>query len=175
MQNPILSWLIISDWVQLWHADRLRTALSRVNQDCEEWIKSQSSSPTSLSSPFVHAELTPTHPPNTNYGHSSGTSLGLKVFVWSSFWEKTVLTCFVIFFFQMTRIMMPYAIIFFHCLSAAWHCWLFFRKFLKDMKWELLFSVIWPRNNTILWLSRYLDLASLNWGKTWKIIIWILL
>ncbi|RZB80374.1 Syndetin isoform C [Glycine soja] len=58
---------------------RLRTALSRVNQDCEEWIKSQSSSPTSLSSPFVHAELTPTHPPNTNYGHSSGTSLGLKV------------------------------------------------------------------------------------------------
>ncbi|KAG4974369.1 hypothetical protein JHK87_031190 [Glycine soja] len=57
---------------------RLRTALSRVNQDCEEWIKSQSSSPTSLSSPFVHAELTPTHPPNTNYGHSSGTSLGLK-------------------------------------------------------------------------------------------------
>ncbi|KAL5169819.1 Syndetin [Glycine soja] len=58
--------------------NRLRTALSRVNQDCEEWIKSQSSSPTSLSSPFVHAELTPTHPPNTNYGHSSGTSLGLK-------------------------------------------------------------------------------------------------
>ncbi|XP_014620084.1 syndetin-like isoform X3 [Glycine soja] len=57
---------------------RLRTALSRVNQDCEEWIKSQSSSPTSLGSPFVHTELTPTHPPNTNFGHSSGTSLGLK-------------------------------------------------------------------------------------------------
>ncbi|KAK7404811.1 hypothetical protein VNO78_05778 [Psophocarpus tetragonolobus] len=57
---------------------RLRMALSRVNQDCEEWIKSQSSSPTSLTSPFVHAELTPTNPPNMNFGHSSGTSLGLK-------------------------------------------------------------------------------------------------
>ncbi|XP_020215445.1 syndetin isoform X1 [Cajanus cajan] len=57
---------------------RLRTALSRVNQDCEEWIKSQSSSPTSLSSSFVHAELTPTSPPNTNFLHSPGTSLGLK-------------------------------------------------------------------------------------------------
>ncbi|KAK8463967.1 hypothetical protein PHAVU_011G088000 [Phaseolus vulgaris] len=50
---------------------RLRTALSRVNQDCEEWIKSQLSSPTSLT------ELTPTNPPNANFGHSSGTSLGL--------------------------------------------------------------------------------------------------
>ncbi|KAL2328530.1 hypothetical protein Fmac_021957 [Flemingia macrophylla] len=57
---------------------RLRTALSRVNQDCEEWIKSQSSSPTSLSSSFVQAELTPTNPPNLNFLHSSGTSLGLK-------------------------------------------------------------------------------------------------
>ncbi|CAJ1979208.1 unnamed protein product [Sphenostylis stenocarpa] len=55
---------------------RLRTALSRVNQDCEEWIKSQSSSPTSLTSSFVHTELTPINPPNTNFG--SGTSLGLK-------------------------------------------------------------------------------------------------
>ncbi|RDX80237.1 Syndetin, partial [Mucuna pruriens] len=59
------------------NTNRLRTALSRVNQDCEEWIKSQSSSPTSLSSSFMHAELTPTSPPNTNFGHS-GTSLGLK-------------------------------------------------------------------------------------------------
>ncbi|TKY67135.1 Syndetin protein [Spatholobus suberectus] len=56
---------------------RLRAALSRVNQDCEAWIKSQSSSPTSLNSSFVHAELTPTNAPNTNFGHS-GTSLGLK-------------------------------------------------------------------------------------------------
>ncbi|XP_061353458.1 uncharacterized protein LOC133298220 isoform X2 [Gastrolobium bilobum] len=57
---------------------RLRTALSRINQECEEWMKSQMSSPTALSSSFVHAELTPTNPPNTNFGHSSGTSLGLK-------------------------------------------------------------------------------------------------
>ncbi|XP_027908822.1 syndetin isoform X2 [Vigna unguiculata] len=56
---------------------RLRTALSRVNQDCEEWIKPQSSSPTSLTSSFAHPELTPTNPPNANFGHSSGTSLGL--------------------------------------------------------------------------------------------------
>ncbi|XP_057456042.1 uncharacterized protein LOC130747201 isoform X2 [Lotus japonicus] len=57
---------------------RLRTALSRINQDCEEWIKPQSSSPSSLSSSFVHAEFTPMNPPNSNVGHSSGTSLGLK-------------------------------------------------------------------------------------------------
>ncbi|XP_047179603.1 syndetin isoform X2 [Vigna umbellata] len=56
---------------------RLRTALSRINQDCEEWIKPQSSSPTSLTSSFAHAELTPTNPPNANLGHSSGTSFGL--------------------------------------------------------------------------------------------------
>ncbi|XP_027345196.1 syndetin isoform X2 [Abrus precatorius] len=56
----------------------LRTALSRINQDCEEWIKFQSSSPTSLSSSFMHTELIPTNPPHANFGHSSGTSLGLK-------------------------------------------------------------------------------------------------
>ncbi|KAI4322344.1 hypothetical protein L6164_022049 [Bauhinia variegata] len=53
---------------------RLRTALSRINQDCEQWIKSQSPSPTSSSTSFVHAEVTPTSPPSL----SSGTSLGLK-------------------------------------------------------------------------------------------------
>ncbi|KAK7257667.1 hypothetical protein RIF29_31807 [Crotalaria pallida] len=57
---------------------RLRTALSRVNQDCDEWIKPQSSSPLSLGSSFVHAELTPASPPNTNFAHSSGSSFGLK-------------------------------------------------------------------------------------------------
>ncbi|XP_014493837.1 syndetin isoform X1 [Vigna radiata var. radiata] len=56
---------------------RLTTALSRINQDCEEWIKPQSSSPTSLTSSFAHAELTPTNPPNANLGLSSGTSFGL--------------------------------------------------------------------------------------------------
>lgn len=57
---------------------RLRTALSRINQDCEEWLKPpHSSSPTSSSS-FVHAELTPTNPPNMNFGHPSGTAFSLK-------------------------------------------------------------------------------------------------
>ncbi|CAI8616301.1 unnamed protein product [Vicia faba] len=57
---------------------RLRTALSRINQDCEEWLRPNSSSPTSLSSSFVHAELTPTNPPNMNFGHPSGTAFSLK-------------------------------------------------------------------------------------------------
>ncbi|XP_004506085.1 uncharacterized protein [Cicer arietinum] len=57
---------------------RLKTALSRINQDCEELLKPQSSSPISLSSSFVHADLTPTSPPHTNFGHSSGTSFSLK-------------------------------------------------------------------------------------------------
>ncbi|CAL5212204.1 unnamed protein product [Lathyrus oleraceus] len=57
---------------------RLRTALSRINQDCEEWLRPHSSSPTSLSSSFVHAELTPTNPPNMNFGQPSGTGFSLK-------------------------------------------------------------------------------------------------
>ncbi|CAK8576280.1 unnamed protein product [Lathyrus sativus] len=57
---------------------RLRTALSRINQDCEEWLRPNSSSPTSLSSSFVHAELTPINPPNMNFGHPSGTAFSLK-------------------------------------------------------------------------------------------------
>ncbi|GAU35377.1 hypothetical protein TSUD_57260 [Trifolium subterraneum] len=57
---------------------RLRTALSRINQESEEWLKPHSASPTSLSSPFVHAELTPTSPPNMNSGHPSATAFSLK-------------------------------------------------------------------------------------------------
>ncbi|KAK7262226.1 hypothetical protein RJT34_29789 [Clitoria ternatea] len=60
------------------NCNRLRTALSRINQDCEEWIRTQGSSPTSLGSSFIHAELPPTNPPNMNFSHSPGTSLGLK-------------------------------------------------------------------------------------------------
>ncbi|KAF2321725.1 hypothetical protein GH714_001889 [Hevea brasiliensis] len=56
---------------------RLKIALSRVSQDCDQWIKSQStvssSSPTSLST-YMHADLTPTNPQN----HSAATSFGLK-------------------------------------------------------------------------------------------------
>ncbi|KAE9620591.1 hypothetical protein Lal_00019965 [Lupinus albus] len=57
---------------------RLRTALSRINQDCDEWIKPQSSSPMSFGSSFVNADLTPASPPSTNFAHSSGSSFGLK-------------------------------------------------------------------------------------------------
>ncbi|CAL0329046.1 unnamed protein product [Lupinus luteus] len=51
---------------------RLRTALSRINQDCDEWIKPQSSSPMSFGSSFVNADLTPASPPSTNFAHSFG-------------------------------------------------------------------------------------------------------
>ncbi|PPD66516.1 hypothetical protein GOBAR_DD36604 [Gossypium barbadense] len=56
-------------------ADRLKTALSQVTQDCEEWIKTSSGS---LSSSTAHADLTPTAPQNTNFGSPAGTSFGLK-------------------------------------------------------------------------------------------------
>nr|XP_029144284.1 syndetin isoform X2 [Arachis hypogaea] len=59
------------------HNHRLKTALSRIKQDCDMWMMKPQSSPTSLGSPFVHAELTPTSPPGMNFGHSSGNSLGL--------------------------------------------------------------------------------------------------
>ncbi|KAA3489706.1 coiled-coil domain-containing protein 132 isoform X1 [Gossypium australe] len=54
---------------------RLKTALSQVTQDCEEWIKTSSGS---LSSSTAHADLTPTAPQNTNFGSPAGTSFGLK-------------------------------------------------------------------------------------------------
>ncbi|KAK8550819.1 hypothetical protein V6N13_119322 [Hibiscus sabdariffa] len=54
---------------------RLKTALSKITQDCEEWIKSSSGS---FSSPTGHADLTPTAPQNTNFGSPVSTSFGLK-------------------------------------------------------------------------------------------------
>lgn len=57
---------------------RLKTALSRITQDCDQWIKPTSSSPTSLSTSFMHADITPTSPPSTKFGHLPGTSFGLK-------------------------------------------------------------------------------------------------
>ncbi|KAL5765646.1 hypothetical protein ACOSP7_016263 [Xanthoceras sorbifolium] len=54
---------------------RLKTALTKITQDCEEWIKPQSmsfssSSPASL----THGDVTPISPPS----HSTGTSFSLK-------------------------------------------------------------------------------------------------
>ncbi|KAK9279860.1 hypothetical protein L1049_013542 [Liquidambar formosana] len=59
---------------------RLKTALSRITQDCDQWIKPQfsSSSPTSLNATFTHMDVTPTSPPRTSFGHSPSTSFGLK-------------------------------------------------------------------------------------------------
>ncbi|EYU37015.1 hypothetical protein MIMGU_mgv1a001212mg [Erythranthe guttata] len=58
---------------------KLKNALSRISQDCDQWIKSQStsfssSSPTSLSASFSHMDVTPTSPPS----HLNHTSFGLK-------------------------------------------------------------------------------------------------
>ncbi|KAJ7981083.1 syndetin isoform X1 [Quillaja saponaria] len=57
---------------------RLRKALSRITQDCNQWIKPQSTSPAALSASFTYTDVTPTSPLNTNFGHFPGTSLGLK-------------------------------------------------------------------------------------------------
>ncbi|XP_051113258.1 uncharacterized protein LOC127239236 isoform X2 [Andrographis paniculata] len=58
---------------------KLKTALSRVAQDCDQWIKSQSisiSSPpsTSTTQSFSHMDVTPTSPPS----RLNHTSFGLK-------------------------------------------------------------------------------------------------
>ncbi|CAI9104941.1 OLC1v1003734C2 [Oldenlandia corymbosa var. corymbosa] len=58
---------------------RLRTALSRITQDCDPWIKPQhvpvsSSSPTSTNSSFSLSEVTPTSPPSS----LPSTSFSLK-------------------------------------------------------------------------------------------------
>ncbi|XP_022755917.1 syndetin-like isoform X2 [Durio zibethinus] len=54
---------------------RLKTALSRITQDCDQWIKTRSGS---LSSPPVHADVTPNVPQITNFGPPAGTSYGPK-------------------------------------------------------------------------------------------------
>lgn len=61
-------------------SDRLKTALSKITQDCEQWIKPQtvsvsSSLPTSLGTSFTQMDVTPTSPPS----HLPSSSLSLKV------------------------------------------------------------------------------------------------
>ncbi|XP_024023775.1 syndetin isoform X1 [Morus notabilis] len=41
--------------------NRLKTALSRITQDCDQWIKPSSSSQASLTASFTHADITPSH------------------------------------------------------------------------------------------------------------------
>ncbi|XP_057956018.1 uncharacterized protein LOC131149520 isoform X2 [Malania oleifera] len=59
-------------------------SLSRIAQDCDQWIKPQlvvsssSSSPTALNSSFAHMDLMPTSPSSTAYSHLPGTSFSLK-------------------------------------------------------------------------------------------------
>ncbi|CAM8916625.1 unnamed protein product [Rhodiola kirilowii] len=57
---------------------RLKTALSRINQDCDQWIRPQlsSSSLTPLNSTFGPKDITPVSPPSTSIMPS--TSFGLK-------------------------------------------------------------------------------------------------
>ncbi|KAI9194539.1 hypothetical protein LWI28_006939 [Acer negundo] len=54
---------------------RLKTALTKITQDCEEWIKPQLTSFSSSSAAYLtHGDVTPTSPPS----HLPGTSFGLK-------------------------------------------------------------------------------------------------
>ncbi|KAK9094083.1 hypothetical protein Scep_025552 [Stephania cephalantha] len=54
---------------------RLKTALARTAQDCEQWTKPQAALFSSSSST---ADVTPISPPNVIYGHPPNTSYGLK-------------------------------------------------------------------------------------------------
>ncbi|KAG7019305.1 Syndetin [Cucurbita argyrosperma subsp. argyrosperma] len=56
-------------------SDKLKTALSRAAQDCDQWIRPHSSSPSASNSTFN--EVTPS-PPGSSLGYFHGTSLGLK-------------------------------------------------------------------------------------------------
>ncbi|KAL6566888.1 hypothetical protein OROMI_015292 [Orobanche minor] len=58
---------------------KLKAALSRISQDCDQWIKPQStsvssSSPTSSGASFTHMDVTPTSPPS----HINHTAFSLK-------------------------------------------------------------------------------------------------
>lgn len=54
---------------------RLKATLSRITQDCDQWIKPQNVS-FSPSSPV--SDVTPTSPFSTSFGHAPSTSFGLK-------------------------------------------------------------------------------------------------
>ncbi|MQL84150.1 hypothetical protein Taro_016654 [Colocasia esculenta] len=62
--------------------DRLKFTLSRIIQDCDQWIRQQSmssaSSPTSLNTPYTQMDVTPTIPASTIFGYTPNNSLGLK-------------------------------------------------------------------------------------------------
>ncbi|KAF5471033.1 hypothetical protein F2P56_011508 [Juglans regia] len=73
-QNPSSSGKSLTDSLNY----RLKTALSRITQDCDQWIKYQSSSPTSLNTSYTHADVTHMSPSGANFGHFPGTSFGLK-------------------------------------------------------------------------------------------------
>lgn len=61
---------------------RLKAALTRIVQDCDQWIRPQSlsssSSPKSLSTSFTQMDVMPTIPSSTMLGHAPNTSFGLK-------------------------------------------------------------------------------------------------
>ncbi|XP_023519396.1 syndetin-like isoform X2 [Cucurbita pepo subsp. pepo] len=56
---------------------KLKTALSRAAQDCDQWRRPHSSSPSASNSTFAFNEVTPS-PPGSSLGYFHGTSLGLK-------------------------------------------------------------------------------------------------
>lgn len=59
---------------------RLKTALSRIAQDSDSWMKSKSvsSSSTSMNMPLSHMDITPASTPSANLSQVQGTSFGLK-------------------------------------------------------------------------------------------------
>ncbi|KAG1355013.1 syndetin [Cocos nucifera] len=64
-------------------SSRLKTALSKIMQDCDMWIRPQNvacspSSPMSLNTAFAHMDVMPTIPPSTMFVHAPSTSFGLK-------------------------------------------------------------------------------------------------
>ncbi|XP_038979589.1 syndetin-like isoform X2 [Phoenix dactylifera] len=64
-------------------SSRLKTALSKIMQDYDMWIRPQNvacspSSPMSLNTAFTHMDVMPTIPPSTMFGQAPSTSFGLK-------------------------------------------------------------------------------------------------
>lgn len=53
---------------------RLKTAISRITQECDQWINPQTASPISPNASFTHTDVTPASPPS----HLNSPSFGLK-------------------------------------------------------------------------------------------------
>lgn len=125
-----ISWILTyMVYVLLRLSDKLKTALSRAAQDCDQLIRSNSSSPSASNSTFSFNDVTPS-PPVSSLGYLHGTSFGLKVLVY--IWGYNIRSVHISFILITLYIYISPSLLFFSL------CWDFF-WFMRN-KYQFCFS-----------------------------------